>query len=40
MNISVMNLVTQNRNTINKMYILGGPQVITSTILNKLRIKL
>ncbi|WP_346920750.1 cell wall-binding repeat-containing protein [Clostridium sp. UBA7339] len=39
-NISVMNLVTQNRNTINKMYILGGPQVITSTILNKLRIKL
>jgi len=36
----VMNVVTQNRDSISKMYIVGGPQFITSTILNKLRIKL
>lgn len=36
----VMNVVTKNRDSISKMYIVGGPQFITSTILNKLRIKL
>ncbi len=36
----VMNVVTQNRDRISKMYIVSGPQFITSTILNKLRIKL
>ncbi|WP_346937492.1 cell wall-binding repeat-containing protein [Clostridium sp.] len=35
----VMNIVTQNRNSISKMYVVGGPQFITSTILNQLRIK-
>jgi len=35
----VMNIVTQNRNSISKMYVVGGPQLITSTILNQLRIK-
>lgn len=35
----VMNIVTQNRDNINKMHIIGGPQFITSTLLNKLRIK-
>lgn len=35
-----MNLVTQNRNSINKIYVIGGPQLITSTALNILRIKL
>ncbi|WP_346889093.1 cell wall-binding repeat-containing protein [Clostridium sp. UBA1056] len=35
----VMNIVTQNRNNISKMYIIGGPQFITSTLLNKLGIK-
>ncbi len=35
----VMNVVTKNRSSISKMYIVGGPQFITSTILNKLGIK-
>lgn len=35
----VMNIVTQNRDSISKMYVVGGPQFITSTILNQLRIK-
>lgn len=35
-----MNMVTQNRDSINKIYVIGGPQLITSTALNKLRIKL
>ncbi|WP_346885769.1 cell wall-binding repeat-containing protein [Clostridium sp. UBA4395] len=35
-----MNIVTQNRDSINKIYVIGGPQLITSTALNKLRIKL
>lgn len=35
----VMNIVTQNRNSISKMYVVGGPQFITSAILNQLRIK-
>lgn len=35
-----MNIVTQNRDSINKIYVIGGPQLITSTALSKLRIKL
>lgn len=35
-----MNIVTQNRDSIDKIYVIGGSQLITSTALSKLRIKL
>lgn len=37
---SEINVINQNRNSISKVYVIGGPLVISNTSLNKLRIKL
>lgn len=37
---SAMNIINQNRNSISKVYVIGGPLVISNTNLNRFRIKL